>query len=527
MTIDPRELPADAQSLREVLLAEIAKRDERISQLESENRLLRKEVFAPKSERRPSPSFTLGPDQMHLLFPDLIEAAERVADEKRVQGEVEIEARGPAKTPKRRKHFPPHLPVMRSTFELPPDQRRCSCGHELSEIGEEVTKELERLDISVVHEIARKKYACKACENGVKIAPGPDRVIDKGLLGVGFLAHVLVERFAQHMPYNRLESKYASEGFDLSRSVLCESGVRCAELLAPIAEQIRRDAIASGVVQTDSTCVTIQEGSDQNSRQGNVWVYRGLDGQIYFDMTESRGRDGPRAVLADLTGYLQADAHVVYDSFYRDGRVNEVGCWAHARRYFIHAEESEPAFAKEAIERIGELYGIEREAKEAGLPYAAIRDLRQQESLPRLARLHDWMTVARTKVLDKGALAKAIHYALSNWAALVRYCEDGRLSIDNNAAERALRTVAVGRKNWIFFGNERGGEAAAVMYSLIATCKEHDVDPRTYLRDVLLRIAKPGNVSDLTPYGWKERWQKVVEDHRASILERVAARVSG
>jgi len=255
--------------------------------------------------------------------------------------------------------------------------------------------------------------------------------------------------------------------------------------------------------------------------------YWGLDGQIYFDMTESRGRDGPRAVLADLTGYLQADAHVVYDSFYRDGRVNEVGCWAHARRYFIHAEESEPAFAKEAIERIGELYGIEREAKEAGLPYAAIRDLRQQESLPRLARLHDWMTVARTKVLDGGALAKAIHYALANWAALVRYCEDGRLSIDNNAAERALRTVAVGRKNWIFFGNERGGEAAAVMYSLIATCREHSVDPRTYLRDVLLRIAKPGNVSDLTPYGWKARWQKVVEDHRASILERVAARVSG
>jgi transposase len=381
---------------------------------------------------------------MHLLFPELIEAAERVADEKRVQGEVEIGVRGPARTPsKRRKHFPPHLPVMRSTFELPPDQRRCSCGHELSEIGEDVTKELERLDISVVHEIARKKYACKACENGVRIAPGPDRVIDKGLLGVGFLAHVLVERFGQHMPYNRLESKYASEGFDLSRSVLCTSGVRCAELLAPIAEQIRKDANASGVVQTDSTCVTIQEGSDQNSRQGNVWVYRGLGGQVYFDMTESRGRDGPRAVLADFTGYLQADAHVVYDSFYLDGRVTEVGCWANARRYFIHAEESEPAFAKEAIERIGELYGIRRQAKEAGLSYAAIRDLRQQESLPRLARLRIGCP-SRGRRSRRGALAKAIHYALSNWVALVRCTARTGGSIDNSAAERALRTVAVG-----------------------------------------------------------------------------------
>jgi hypothetical protein len=303
--------------------------------------------------------------------------------------------------------------------------------------------------------------------------------------------------------------------------------MRCAELLAPIAEQVRRDAIASGVVQTDSTSVTIQEGSDQNSRQGNVWVYRGLGGQVFFDMTESRGRDGPTAVLAGFEGYMQADAHAVYDAFYRDGRVIEVGCWAHARRYFIHAEESEPAFAREAIARIGELYAVERQAKEACLPVAAIRELRQAESLPRLARLRNWMVVTRRQVLDRGPLATAINYALTHWTALMRYCEDGRLEIDNNAAERALRTVAVGRKNWIFFGNERGGEAAAVVYSLIATCKEHDVDPRTYLRDVLLRIAKTSDVRELTPYGWKARWQRTVEDHRASILERLALRVGG
>jgi len=527
MKIDPRALPADLQSLRELLLAEIEKRDERITQLEQENRLLRKEIFAPKSERRPSPSFAIDPSQMHLLFPELVEAAERVADEQQVQGAVEIREQGQSKRPKRRKHFPPHLPVIRSTFELPIEQRRCSCGRDLSEIGEDITRELERLEISVVHEIARKKYACGACESGVRIAPGPDRVIDKGLLGVGFLAHVLVERFGYHMPYNRLESKYASEGLDLSRSVLCASGLRCAELLTPIADQIRRDAIASGVVQTDSTSVTIQEGSNENSRQGNVWVYRGLGGQVFFDMTESRGRDGPRSVLGDFTGYMQADANAVYDIFFKDGRVIEVGCWAHARRYFIHAEESEPGFAKEAIARIGELYAIERHAKEKELSHEAIRELRQTESLPRLERLLDWMVVTRTKVLDKGTLAKAIHYSLTNWEALVRYCEDGRLEIDNNAAERALRTVAVGRKNWIFFGNERGGEAAAVMYSLIATCKEHEVDPRMYLRDVLLRIAKTSDVNELTPYGWKAKWRGVVENHRASILERIALRAGG
>lgn len=526
--VSARELPSDVEVLQALLLKERARHEEllaRIHALEIENRILRREEFAPSSERRPRTDFALDPGQMHLLFPELVEAAERVADEKKVQGHVEIRTHGQPGRPKRRKRFPPHLPVIRTSYELPVEQRRCACGHELSEIGEELTRELERLEISVVHEIARKKYACKACESGVKIAPGPDRVIDKGILGVGFLAHVLVERFAQHMPYNRLESKYASEGFELSRSVLCESSVRCAEILAPIAEQIRKDALASGVVQTDDTPVTIQEGSDKNSRQGRVWVYRGLKGEVFFDMTESRGRDGPRAVLADFSGYMQADAYPVYDAFYKDGAIKEVGCWAHARRYFIKAEDGEPEFAKEAIARIGELYAIERQAKAAGISVEGLRDLRRAESLPRLDRLRDWMTLTRTQVLDKGALAKAIDYTLSNWAALVRYCDDGRLDIDNNAAERALRTVAVGRKNWIFFGNERGGEAAAVMYSLIATCKEHEVDPRTYLRDVLLRIAKSSDVRELTPYGWKARWQKIVEQHRASILERIALKL--
>ena len=521
MTIDPHELPRDVESLKQHFIAEIAKRDERIRILEHAVHVLTKSQFAPKSERRPSTGFVLEPGQMHLLFPELIEAAERVADEKRVEGSVEIRSSGHAKVPKRRKHFPPHLPVIRTSFELPKDQLGCACGATMSAMGEEVSRELERLEISVVHEIARTKYACKTCASGVKIAPGPDRVIDKGILGVGFLAHVLVERFAYHMPYNRLETKYASEGFDLSRSVLCESSVRCAEILAPIAEQIRSDALASGVVQTDDTGVTIQEGSDKNSRKGHVWVYRGLGGQVFFDMTESRGRDGPSAVLAGFKGFMQADAYPMYDAFYKDGSIVEVGCWAHARRYFIEAEDGEPAFAKEAIDRIKELYAIEHQAKEGALTAEQIRELRQRESLPRLARLRDWMSVARTKVLDKGPLAKAIDYAMSNWGALCRYCEDGRLDIDNNAAERALRTVAVGRKNWIFFGNERGGEAAAVMYSLIATCKEHGVDPRTYLRDVLLRIGKVSDVKELTPYGWKAKWAPVVEAHRASILERM------
>lgn len=512
------DLPSDVEALK----ALVARQAEHIAQLEHENRLLRRVAFAPKSERRPTTDGVSGAGQMHLLFPELIEAAERVADEKRVQGTVEIRSPGSKAVPKRRKDFPQHLPVVRTTYELTEDQRGCTCGGMLQPIGEEVSRELERLEISVVHEIARTKYACRTCEVGVRIAPGPDRVIDKGILGVGFLAQVLVDRFAHHMPYNRLESKYAAEGFDLSRSVLCESSLCAAEILTPVAEQVRKDALASGIVQTDDTPVTIQEGSEKRSRQGRVWVYRGLGGQVFFDMTESRGRDGPVAVLGDFSGYLQADAYQVYDRIYKERPILEVGCWAHARRYFIDAELSEPEMAREAVALIGELYLIERHMKQARLDTTAIRDFRQAESMPRLDRLRDWMTVSRPCVLDRGPLAKAIDYALSNWGALRRYCEDGRLSIDNNAAERALRTIAVGRKNWIFFGNERGGKAAAVMYTLMATCREHGVDPRTYLRDVLLRIAKVSDVRELTPYGWKARWAPVVESHRAGILERLA-----
>ena len=301
-------LPDDVDALKAV----IGEQQERIDRLEHENRLLRKEAFAPRSERRPSAGYSVEPGQARLLFPELVEAAERIADEKRVAGRVEIRSQGQAKRPRRRKRFPSHLPVIRTTYELTEDERSCSCGHTLSEIGEEVSRELERLEIAVVHEISRKKYACKRCEMGVRVASSPDRVIDKGLLGVGFLAHVLVERFGYHMPYNRLESKYASEGFDLSRSVLCDSAVRCAEILAPIAEQIRRDALASGVVQTDDTPVTIQEGRDRRSRRGYVWVYRGHGGEVFFDMTESRSRDGPRRVLEGFRGYMQADAYSAY-----------------------------------------------------------------------------------------------------------------------------------------------------------------------------------------------------------------------
>jgi len=336
---------------------------------------------------------------------------------------------------------------------------------------------------------------------------------------VGFLAHLLTERFLNHMPYHRQEKKYASEGLALSRSVLCTSARRCAELLEPITEELRRQILGEEIVQTDDSPVTIQKDSTGVRRQGRVWIYRALDGRCWFDFTQNRSRDGPARVLSDFGGYLQADAYPGYDAFFHSEGATEVGCWAHARRRYVTAESSEPDLAKEALRRIGELYAIEKQAKD--LDDEARRELRVRESGPRLEALRDWLAVTRTQVLGKGAMAQAINYTFSNWEALTRYLEDGRLEIDNNGAERALRGVAVGRKNWMFVGNEGGGRTAANMYSLIESCKAAGVNPREYLQDVLLRISTCSDAAKLTPDGWKEHFLPEVESRRQDALRRL------
>ena len=523
------ELPDDVEALKAIVEerdARIAQQDERIRQLELENKILRCQEFGPNGQRRPLTEMDPGYLQAFLLFPELIEAAEREADRSGQRGRIAIESTGSTakkKAPARRKKFPEHFPRYRSEYELPEDQRICVCGGRLHEIGEEVTRELERLEVTVVHEIARRKYACRQCEEVVKTAPGPARVIDKGLLGVGYLAHLITERFLFHQPYNRLERKYASEGLDLNRSVLCTSVQRCAELLEPIYEELKRRVIAGDVIRTDDTSVIVQRSSKGGSRKARLWAYLGLDGEHVYDYTEERSRDGPTRFLGEFRGYVQADAINTYDAFFGPGKATEVACWAHTKRKYDAAEETDPELAREAIERIRELYDVERVAKQRGLDATARRQLRQEESVPRLAALGDWLVTNRPKVLDKSPMGQAMDYTLRQWQALKTYCEDGRLEIDNNDTERALRQVAVGRKNWIFLGNEHGGRTAAVMYSLVMTAHALGLDPRTYLRDVLLRIAHESDVTKLTPQGWLGHFADEVQQHRLSILERLVA----
>ena len=514
------DLPDDVDALKAI----VSSLREKIAVLEHNVEVFRRLAFGASTEkRRPQTEAPEDPNQSHLFYAELVEEAQRTAERCGTEGTIEQVSSGrprPRKAGGRRKRFPPHLPVIRTTYELPESDRVCECGGKLHEFGEDVRRELERVEVTLVHEIACKKYGCRSCEIGVKTAPGPERVIQKGILGKGFLAHVIVERFQNHMPYYRLEKKYASEGLDLSRSVLQRSMARVAELLEPVANQLRREVLASPVIHTDDTPVTVAQGRNGKSRQGRTWVYLDPEGRHFYDFTESRKRDGPLKVLDGYKGFIQADAYPGYDQVFLPGGATEVACWAHVRRKFLAAESSDPTLAKAAVDRIRKLYLVEKAAKD--LDPAARRALRQEKAKPLTENLRAWLELTQTKVLPKSPLAGAIRYALNQWEALVCYLEDGRLAIDNNPAERALRPFAVGRKNWLFFQTDTGGRTAAILASLLQTARSIGLNPRVYFRDVLTRISHCSDVTKLTPHGWREHFGEEAQKRRDLALKAIA-----
>ncbi len=520
------ELPNDIEALKKLLIARdaehaavIAAKDEKIRHLQREYDILRRAFFGPKTDKRPLPP---GSSAHPMLFA-FLEQAEEVAKATGAEGTVEIkpgEEKRKAKGRRPRK-WPSNAPVVRTTYELPKEQQICSCGHALHEIGEEVSREIERITLTLIHEIARKQYGCRACETGVRTAPGPDRVIDKGLLGPSFLTQIIIDRFGNHMPYHRLEKQYASEGLDLSRSVLQRSMAKVADLLEPIARKIKQDVLSADVIHTDDTPVVIAQGSTGGSRKGRTWIYLDRDGRHWYDFTETRQRDGPAQVLKDFRGYLQADAYGGYDQLYSPDGATEVACWAHVRRKFVDAEKTDPETAKQAIDLIRNLFAIESRAKAAQFSKAQLREARQQYAKPILEQFRAWLDRIIVEMLPKSAVARAATYANNQWDALVRYIDDGRLSIDNNAAERALRPFAVGRKNWLFFQNDTGGRTASVLMSLLMTAKAIGLNPTIYFRDVMLRVSRYSDVDKLTPHGWKQHFADEVTARHDDLAKRL------
>jgi transposase len=355
--------------------------------------------------------------------------------------------------------------------------------------------------------------ACQPLGPGevVIAAPKPPVPIAKGLPGPGLLAHLIVSKYTDHLPLHRLQRAYERQGYFLHRSTRCDWLGACADLLRPLYDWMVCAVLQSRVIHTDDTQVKLQELGTHLLSTARLWVYLGDAAHPYnvFDFTVNRKRDGPQQFLANYQGYLQADAFSGYDGLYLPDRrtaaasILEVACTAHARRKFYEARGSDALRAHQALAYYRQLYELERAAKD--FTDAQRRQMRQDLAVPILEQLHQWLQAQRPEVLPKSPLGEAIGYALNNWAALVRYTEAGFLAIDNNVAEREMKRIAIGRKNWLSIGSPRGGQTAAVLFSFASTCQRLGVEPWAYLQDVLTRLPmiSAGQLGDLLPGRWQ------------------------
>jgi len=368
----------------------------------------------------------------------------------------------------------------RVVYDLEERQRQCpQCQGALQRFGEEISERLEYVSASlVVIEEACQKCACpKGCT--VITAEKPMLPIEKGLPGPGLLAQVAVSKYGDHLPLHRQEAIFRRQGVELSRPTRCAWMRRGTDLVSPLYALMKQRVLGSKAVETDDTPVPVPDPALPRTRTGRIWTDVGKPFYTVYDYTPNRSRDGPDAFLQKFHGFLQADAYSGFDSLYEDPQrgIVEVACWAHSRRKFYEAQSSDLMRSKVMLAYVRLLYDVEREARERKLDGEARRALRQIKSKPILDDIITYLEREQPQVLPKSPEGQAIAYTLSNWKALIRYCEDGDLEIDNNGAERSLRGVAVGRKNWMFLGSDTGGRTTTVLTSRIATAKRVGLDP--------------------------------------------------
>jgi len=410
-----------------------------------------------------------------------------------------------------RKPLPDHLP--RDTVVHSPEATCCpDCGGHLKPLGEDVSEVLDYVPASfrVIRHV-RPKLACSRCDTIVQAAAA-SRPIARGMAGAGLLAHVLVAKYGDHLPLYRQSAIYAREGVDLERSTLADWVGQCSALLRPLVERLRQHVLTGEKLHADDTPVPVLAPGDGKTKTGRLWTYvrddrpAGSDTPpaVWFAYSPNRKGEHPQTHLKSFTGILQADAFAGFDALYAKGDILEAACWAHARRKFfeIHQAQGSP-IAAEALKRIAALYAIESEVRGQA---PDVRRKAREQAKPILDEFHAWLLDTRRQLSKKSGLADAIGYALNHWQALIRYASDGRIEIDNNAAERALRAIALGRKNFLFAGSDAGGERAAAIYSLVGSAKLNDIDPEAYLRFVIERIAdyRISELDNLLPWNVAE-----------------------
>ena len=489
------ELPEEIDALKRIVIEQRA----RIEALTLFTAKLRRMQFGRSSER-------VGEE---------IEQLELALDELQTEAAISERAatvQGKEKTTRAigRKPLPDHLP--REQIVHPATEGDCgcpACGGALKLLGEDVSEMLDYVParFRVIRHV-RPKFACTRCDH-IAQAPAPSRPIARGLPGAGLIAHVLVSKYADHLPLYRQSEIYAREGVDLQRSTLADWVAGAFKMLDPLVDALSRYVLDTYKLHADDTPVPVLDPGRGRTKTGRLWTYvrddrpSGSDQPpaVLFRYSPDRRGERPQQHLKGSTGILQADAYAGFNALYAGGRVREAACWAHARRgfYDIHQATQSP-IAAEALLRIGKLYEIEADIR--GKPPHVRQTARAARAAPLLDALRQWLHDMLAKTSKKSAIAKAISYVLTRWSAMTRYCQDGRIEIDNNAAERALRCVALGRKNYLFCGSDAGGDRAAAIYSLVGSAKLNGLDPEAYLRHVIERIAdQPTNrVHELLPW---------------------------
>lgn len=493
------DLPDDVAALQAMIAlrdAGIATRDQKLSIFETAIRerdyqieKLRHELAGLRRHRFGSKSEALDQLELTLEEEEIARAVDRPSAE-----DTEDAAEDTPKRKPRRKPLPDHL--HRNDQMLSPGDECSACGGSLKTLGEDITEELEYVPGRfVVNRIIRPRMACSCCD-AICQSPLPSRPIDKGIAGPGLLAHVLVNKYADHLPLYRQSQIFEREGIDLDRSTLADWVGKSAALLEPLAGAIQRHVLSGAAIFADDTPVNMLSPGAGKTKTARLWAYvrdeRPWKGDAppaaFYRFSRDRKGEQPSEHLKAYKGWMHADGYSGFNDLYRSGRVREVACMAHARRKFVDVFKSQGlAIAQEAIKRIAALYGIEKEARgQSPEDRAAIR---QEKAKPLFDELEAWLGSQLHKISGKSELAKAIRYALTRMKKMRPYLDHGILELDNNTAERSMRPIALGRKNYLFMGSEGGGKAAAIAYTLIETAKLNGVDPQAWLTDILGRIA--------------------------------------
>lgn len=461
---------------------------------------LRRQIFGRKSER----FIGMDPAQLSLELEGMVEAMRKEETE-----QISYTRKKSSKEAKQghgRMPIPAHL--RREEITIEPDK----VPDGSKKIGEEITEVMEYKKPEIyVRKYIRPKYALPK-EEGIVIGPLPSLPIPKGNAGPSLLSHILIGKYVDHLPLYRQQKQFKRLGVEISDKTICGWVAASCDLLMPLYKKLMQNVQHSGYIQADETPIKVLDKNKKgDTHKGYYWVYHSpITKSVCFQYRKGRGREGPKEFLKDFQGAIQADGWQVYDRFEKKDGIMLLGCLAHVRRKFEESKDNDKSRAAYALSEIQQLYAIERKARKEHLDYDAREELRNKESKPILQGLKAWLLEnapeSNSKVVPKSKIGKAISYALGMWHRIERYLEDGRYEIDNNWVENSIRPVALGRKNYLFAGSHEAAQRAAMIYSLLATCKKNDIEPSAWLTDVLTKIQDhPINkIDDLLPENWKK-----------------------